>query len=86
MAENGRQAVGLLETQHPQLVISDVMMPFMDGYQLLHHIKSQPNLQTTKIALISAAPISKQTPYQADDYLAKPYDLITIEDLLERML
>ena len=84
IAENGKVALQLIEQQQPQLIISDVMMPIMDGYQLLERIKNNPTLQHIKVALISAAPINRNTPFVADAYLAKPYDLDTIDELLER--
>ena len=84
-AENGLAALRILEEQRPILVISDVMMPVMDGYQLLEKIKSNPDLQSIRIALISAAPINRNTPHRADAYLTKPYDLDSIDDLLDRL-
>ncbi len=85
-AENGQQALYQLENQSPQLVISDVMMPVMDGYALLEELRSREDFKDIKLVLISAAPINRQTPHQADAYLSKPYDLRTIEELIERLI
>ena len=57
----------------------------MDGYQLLEQIKTNPNLILVHIVLVSAAPINRNTPHKADGYLAKPYDLDSIDELLERL-
>ncbi len=82
LAENGEQALEKVEKENPSLIITDVMMPVMDGYQLLAQIKTRPELRHTKVVLISAAPINRRFEPKADAYLSKPYDLITIEDLL----
>ena len=82
LAENGEQAVKTVEKEFPALIISDVMMPVMDGYQLLTEVKTRPELSNTKVVLISAAPINRRFEPKDDAYLSKPYDLITIEDLL----
>lgn len=82
LAENGEQALKTAEKESPALVITDVMMPVMDGYQLLTEVKTRPELRGIKVVLISAAPINRRFEPKADAYLSKPYDLITIEDLL----
>jgi CheY-like chemotaxis protein len=86
VAENGEQALQTIEKENPELVITDVMMPVMDGYQLLAHLKARPELRDTKVVLISAAPMNRRFEPQPDAYLAKPYDLVTIEDLLLKLL
>jgi CheY-like chemotaxis protein len=85
LAANGQQALRLIETAPPVLVFSDVMMPVMDGYQLLQSIKARPEWQNIKVVLISAAPINRNFEPHADAYLTKPYDLMTIEDLIDRL-
>lgn len=86
LAENGEQALEKVERENPSLVITDVMMPVMDGYQLLTQVKTRPELSKIKVVLISAAPINRRFEPKADAYLSKPYDLITIEDLLTEMI
>jgi CheY-like chemotaxis protein len=85
LAENGVQALEKVEKEKPALIITDVMMPVMDGYQLLAEVKTRPGLKNTKVVLISAAPINRRFEPKADAYLSKPYDLITIEDLLTQL-
>ena len=86
VADNGQQALRILERESLHLVISDVMMPIVDGYQLLRQIKARPEWSRVKVVLISAAPINRKSQPPADAYLSKPYDLSTIEDLLDDML
>lgn len=85
-AGNGKQALQIIEQQVPALVISDVMMPLMDGYTLLEQIRLNPKTQDLKVVLVSAAPINRNGPYKANEYFSKPYDLEAIEAMLERIL
>ena len=86
MASNGEVALGLIERARPALVISDVMMPVMNGYILLEQIRRRPQLFTTKVLLMSAAPIDRQGVYQADAYLSKPFELAGLQSVIERLV
>lgn len=85
-AGNGLDALRIVETEQPQLVITDVMMPVMDGYGLLENIKAKPESQNIKVILVSAAPIRRNLPFLPDEYVDKPYDLETIETVVAKML
>ena len=85
-AANGQAALRIVETELPDLIISDVMMPIMDGYTLLESIKLRPDWQHIKVVLVSAAAMRRDTPYLADAYIDKPYDLEAIEAAVERLL
>ena len=85
-AENGRDALAQLETIKPDLILLDVMMPEMDGYETCQKIRA--NSATSKIpvlmltALASIEQKVKGFEAGADDYLAKPYET---EELLARV-
>lgn len=74
---NGKEALELVEDYQPDLVLSDVMMPEMDGNQLCRHIKR--NIETSHIpvilltALNSEKQILKGFQNGADDYITKPF-------------
>ena len=85
-AANGEQALKIVETDRPALVISDVMMPVMDGYSLLEQIRLNPQWRSIKVLMISAVYIQRQSPYQADDYLSKPYDFDMLEVAVDQLL
>lgn len=53
-AEDGMQALRRARSERPDLVILDVMMPQMDGYQVCRIFKADPNLQTVPIILLTA--------------------------------
>jgi len=85
-AEDGQAALPLITKKGYDLVLSDVMMPKMDGIQLLEKIRKDPNLKTTPVVLLSAR-VGEEFRMEglragADDYLAKPF---TARDLLSRV-
>lgn len=87
-AANGADALALARAQLPALIISDVMMPVMNGYALLQAVRETPELQQTLLFLMSAAFSAQRSPpldAPPDGYVAKPFNLGVIEQLLERV-
>lgn len=77
-AKSGREALDLAVRNTPDIILLDIMMPDMDGYEVLEHIKKLPSLGKTKIILISAL-VNLETRlrgYQmgAHDFIGKPFD------------
>lgn len=77
LAENGTQALKLLERLRPQLIISDIAMPEMDGYELCKTIKANPATRDIPIIFISAfddpTDIVKGLSLGGADYITKPF-------------
>lgn len=77
-AEDGVQGLKILEIQNVHLVISDVMMPAMDGFELCQKIKSQMETSHIPVILLTALSSSENTATGlekgADAYIAKPFD------------
>lgn len=77
LAENGSQALKLLERLHPQLIISDIAMPEMDGYELCKTVKENPVTRDIPIIFISAfddpTDIVKGLSLGGADYITKPF-------------
>lgn len=76
-AANGKQALEKIAVSPPELVISDIMMPEMDGVQLLQHLKHHELTSSLPVILVSAraGEEAKIEGYDvgADDYLTKPF-------------
>lgn len=74
---NGEDALQKIEQHAPELVLSDIMMPVMDGVQLMKAIKSNPSTKSLPVILLSAraGEEAKIAGYEigADDYLIKPF-------------
>lgn len=87
LASNGQRALEVLEKQPVKLIISDVMMPVLDGYQFVKELRAKPRLADIPVLLISAAPINtlKLKPHKAQAYLHKPYELGKMEKVVESL-
>src|SRR5574338_333397 len=55
-ASNGTEALKVLQESEPSVVLSDVMMPFMDGLELTRRLQGNPQFQRIPIVLMTAAP------------------------------
>ncbi len=89
-AQNGKDALELVETEYPDIVISDVEMPLMNGYELCNAIKTNPTLRTIPVILVTsrieATSLMKGIEAGADNYLTKPYDDDTLFSKISELL
>ncbi|MBL1177087.1 adenylate/guanylate cyclase domain-containing protein [Pantanalinema sp. GBBB05] len=78
VAEDGRQAIERLQQQSFDLVLCDIMMPEINGYQVLEHLKADPDLRHIPIIMISALDdiesVVRCIELGAEDYLFKPFN------------
>jgi adenylate cyclase len=78
LAENGKQALEMLRAEDFDLVLLDVMMPEMDGYQVLEHLHADDKLRGLPVIMISALDqldtVVKSIELGAEDYLPKPFN------------
>ncbi|HIK42947.1 response regulator transcription factor [Thermoleptolyngbya sp. M55_K2018_002] len=92
MAENGEQALALVDQVQPHLIVTDVAMPRMDGFELVRQVRSQPALRLLPVIFLTALSRTEERirGYQlgCDAYLPKPFDLkelgAVVRNLLER--
>lgn len=77
-AANGREALGLLQGKPIDLVLLDIMMPDMNGYEVLEHLKADPQLRHIPVIMISAVDevesVIRCIELGAEDYLSKPFN------------
>jgi len=89
-AEDGEQALSILEEIEPDLLILDVMMPKLNGYELCEKLKKNSKTAQMKIAMLSAKTqerdIMKGLKLGADFYLTKPFDPTGFERQVEEMI
>jgi CheY-like chemotaxis protein len=89
IASNGRQALALARERHPALVITDLMMPYLDGDELikaLHADAAADQHAPPRTILLSAAGLRRMQNAGADAILPKPFELDELERLLRRFL
>ncbi|MEO7390890.1 MAG: protein kinase [Ramlibacter sp.] len=89
-AVNGRLGLESAREVRPDVVISDVSMPEMDGFELLEAIRADPVLASTSVMLLTAlddrASMRRGMTAGADDYLAKPFTRIELLEALQGLL
>jgi CheY-like chemotaxis protein len=86
-AENGREGLAWLESHRPDLIISDVMMPVMDGYEFLHAVRQRPAFVHIPVIFLTA----RREPHDihrgllsgVEEYIPKPYD---VDELLQMVV
>lgn len=91
-AINGTEALGIIQQETPDLIISDIMMPDMDGYSLVKNLRQLPETISVPVIFLTAKSSHEDLragmQYGVDDYLTKPVDindlLTTIRVRLER--
>lgn len=83
MATNGREALDMIEAHKFDLVLLDIMMPEMNGYEVLEYIKTDPSLRHIPVIMITAVDeiesVVRCIELGADDYLPKPFNPILLK-------
>jgi CheY-like chemotaxis protein len=90
-ATNGEEALKLIEQEHPALIVSDILMPKMDGFQLIQRLRTHPKTSQIPIIILSATYVTPEDrdfamKLGAARFLEKPVDteefLLTIAEVL----
>jgi CheY-like chemotaxis protein len=87
-AHHGRHALNVLASSrlHPDLVLSDIMMPIVGGLELCSILKSDPSTAGIPVVLMSAAHSRVTTVSRADAVIAKPFDLDALDAVVAQLL
>ena len=91
IARDGTEALDISDREKPDLILLDIMMPEMDGYETLKRVRDNKDLSHTKVVFLSAKSkekdVEKGLKMGADSYMTKPFSIkkiiSDIEDLLE---
>lgn len=74
-AGDGRSALRELDEAQPDLVVSDVMMPYMSGYELVNQLRGNPKTRELPVILISSIEEALHPPGNWQAVLAKPFEI-----------
>jgi two-component system, cell cycle response regulator DivK len=76
-AENGADAIAAAEANRPDLILMDIQLPILDGYEATRRIKANPDLKSIPIIVVTSYALSgdedKARRAGCDDYVAKPF-------------
>ena len=76
-AENGEDAVASAQARRPDLILMDIQLPILDGYEATRRIKADPDLKSIPIIVVTSYALSgdedKARLAGCDDYVAKPF-------------
>jgi len=82
VAKNGREALDVLATRETDLVLLDIMMPEMDGFQVLERLRADPARRHVPVIMISALDetdsVARAIELGATDYLPKPFNAVIL--------
>ena len=76
-AENGKEAIAFAQASRPDLILMDIQLPILDGYEATRRIKADPDLKSIPIIVVTSYALSgdeeKARLAGCDDYVAKPF-------------
>ena len=82
-ANNGEDALSLAVSEHPDLVLLDVMMPKISGFDVLDILRNTPETTNIRVIMLTALSQPKDEQLGVDDYLVKSQ--VVIDDVIERV-
>ena len=89
-AENGAEGFQAIQTEVPDCVILDLMMPVMDGFGFLKRVRSIMDTREVPILILTASEDERSRirgfQYQANAYMSKPYDLEELTAQVEQLM
>ena len=89
-AEDGQAGVGTARSERPDLVLMDIQLPVMDGYEATRQIKADPNLKATPVIAVSSFAMKgdeeKARAAGCDHYVTKPYSPVQLLRIIRGFL
>jgi CheY-like chemotaxis protein len=90
IAEDGEKGVQMAQTEAPSLILMDISLPVMDGYEATRQIKANPTTRSIPVVALTAHAMSgdreKCLEAGCDEYETKPVDLPRLLDKIEQLL
>jgi len=88
-AYDGREALEKVKSENPDLVVLDVMMPYMDGFEVLKHLKAEPETAEIPVIMLTAkaqdADVFRGWQSGVDCYLTKPFNPMELLTFVKRI-
>jgi two-component system cell cycle response regulator len=89
-ARNGQGAINIARVNNPDIILLDIHLPDMTGYEVCKFVKSDPAMSHTKVVMLSGMTQNsdwlKAQEVGADDYIAKPFNSIALMKRVEELL
>ena len=89
IAENGKIAIELIELHKPELILTDIMMPFISGLEVISHVRNKLNMKIPIIVFSSAGQeemVLKAFNLGANDFMGKPFSPNELIIRIKRLL
>lgn len=90
IAPDGKQAIGLVKSEHPDLVLLDVMLPVMGGFQVLKSLQEDKSTSSIPVIMLSAKgqqhDIAAGIEKGVFDYITKPFNIPNLAERIEAAL
>ncbi len=88
-AFDGKDALEKVKSENPDLVVLDVMMPYMDGFEVLQHLRKDPNTRELPVIMLTAkaqdADVFRGWQSGVDCYLTKPFNPMELIVFVKRI-
>lgn len=88
-ANDGKEALQKIAEEHPDLVVLDVMMPYMDGFEVLQNLRRNPGTRDIPVIMLTAkaqdADVFKGWQSGVDCYLTKPFNPMELLSFVKRI-
>ncbi len=89
-ARDGEEALRIARAEHPDIILLDIQLPKLNGYEVCKSVKSDPAMSHTKVLILSGMAQNsdrlKAQEVGADGYIAKPFSSIALVEKVEALL
>lgn len=89
VAKDGKEAIDIIEQHNPELILTDIMMPFISGLEVISHVRNKMELQTPIVVFSTAGQeemVLKAFNLGANDFMGKPFSPNELVIRVKRLL